>query len=217
MNFAEQWVEEHKHHSADGARRIENARKCLRLITDEVQFSSVIDFGCGIGAWLYAARELGAKAILGLEGAHIRMAETLISQDLIETHDLATYNRDWQKQFDVAMTIEVAEHLPEASADTFCMALTNASDIVVFSAARVGQTGLGHINEQPLGYWVAKFWRRGYVPLEMFRPYIASDRTIYPWLRMNLVMFVNYPAFLRSPNLQRFARPLPDFNHLYPG
>ena len=217
MSLAEQWIEGHRHHSADAVLRIENARKCLRLISSEVPFNSVIDFGCGIGGWLHAARDLGADTIKGLEGDYIRNAQTLISQDLIETHDLATYNFDWQKKFDVAMTIEVAEHLPESSADGFCRALTSAADVVVFSAARVKQTGLGHINEQPLGYWVAKFWRLGYVPLEAFRPFIGSDKNIYPWLRMNLVMFVNYSTFLRSPNLFRLARPLAEFDLLYPG
>jgi hypothetical protein len=217
LDLEAQWLDGHKHHSADAAARIENARKCLRLLPPDMPFTSVVDFGCGIGGWLYAAKEKGAKSILGIEGDYIRQAQTLIPQDLIETRDLTAYNFDWKKSFDVAMTIEVAEHLPEKSADTFCKLLTDASDTIIFSAARVGQTGLGHINEQPLGYWVTKFWRLGYVPLELFRPYIADDKGIYPWLRMNLIMFVSYGTFLRTPSLRRFARPLRDFNHLYPG
>ena len=89
---------------------------------------------------------MGAKSILGIEGEYIREAQTIIPQDLIETQDLTVYNFDWQKKFDVAFTIEIAEHLPETSADTFCKLLTDASDVVIFSAARVGQTGLGHGN-----------------------------------------------------------------------
>jgi len=79
-----------------------------------------------------------------------------------------------------------------------------------------GQGGLGHINEQPLVYWVNKFWSHHYVPLEPLRPYISSDRNIYPWLRQNIVMFASYNTFVRSVNLQKVARPLSDFNLRYP-
>jgi hypothetical protein len=217
MSLAEQWSEGHKQHSAEKELRIENALKCLKLVRPLVPFESVIDFGCGIGGWLCAAQRLGAHTILGIEGEYIRDADTIIPQESIVTQDLSSYSFDWKKKFDLAVTIEVAEHLPESSADVLCNNLVNASDFVVFSAARVGQTGLGHINEQPLGYWVKKFWARGYIPLEVFRPYIAADKSIYPWLRMNLVMFVSYSSFLRSPKLLAYARPLSDFNHLYPG
>lgn len=217
MSLADQWSEGHKQHSAERQLRIENALKCLKLVRPLVQFESVIDFGCGIGGWLHAAQLLGAKRIVGVEGEYIRQADTVIPQDSILTHDLSSYRFDWNKKFDLALTIEVAEHLPESSADRFCDNLVDASDCLVFSAARVGQTGLGHINEKPLGYWVEKFWNRKYVPLEVFRPYIAVDKSIFPWLRMNLVMFVRYSELIRSSHLMRFARPLSDFNHLYPG
>ncbi|MGB7101492.1 MAG: hypothetical protein WBD95_22335, partial [Xanthobacteraceae bacterium] len=79
-----------------------------------------------------------------------------------------------------------------------------------------GQGGLGHVNEQPLEYWVKKFWTRGYVPLEVLRPFIGGDQTLYPWLLQNLVMFISYELLLRSEALRRFARPLRDFSLKYP-
>ena len=187
----------------------------FELVPAEISFHDIIDFGCGVGGWLSAAKDMGAKSILGIEGEYIRQAHTVIPQEFIETHDLTTYNFDWKKKFDVALTIEVAEHLPETSADRFCRTLVDASDFIVFSAARVGQTGIGHINEQPLGYWVSKFWSLGYVPLEVFRPYLAHDKNVYPWLRMNLIMLSNYAMFLRTPSLHKFARPLCDFDRLF--
>jgi hypothetical protein len=63
---------------------------------------------------------------------------------------------------------------------------------------------------------VRKFWHRGYVPLEAFHPFIAHDPTMYPWLKINLIMFANYSAFIRKPNLHRFARPITDFDLVYP-
>lgn len=211
-----QWTSGHRHHFEEKHIRVETALRCLRLVKEDIDLSSVVDFGCGIGAWLKAAEMLGAQEILGLEGDYIRKNETVIPQERILAADLAEYAYDWKKHFSAAFTIEVAEHLPEASADRFCRALVNASDVVVFSAARLGQTGVGHINLQPLGYWIKKFWQMGYVPLEPFRPYLSGDESIYWWLRQNLIMFVNYSTFIRKPNLQRFARPLADFDLLYP-
>ncbi|RJF78767.1 methyltransferase domain-containing protein [Rhodopseudomonas palustris] len=217
MSLAEQWLEGHKHHSADAAMRIQNARRCLSIVSDQIPFKSVIDFGCGIGAWLHAATDLGAEKVIGIEGDYIRNADTVVPQSLIETRDLATFETDWNKKFDVAMTIEVAEHLPEAAANGFVRMLTSASDVVIFSAARLNQTGLGHINEQPLGYWISKFDLLRYVPLEIFRPHLANVEGMYPWLRMNLIMLVQSKKLEELPHLHQFSKPLADFDKLWPG
>ena len=168
-SLAEQWAKGHRWHASQAAQRIEVARKCLRLLRSFVSLEDVADFGCGIGAWLAAARALGAGRIAGFEGEWIT-------------------------------------------------ALTNASDIVLFSAALPGQGGSGHLNEQPLPYWVRKFWRRGYIPLEPIRPYIARDASIFPWIRQNIVAFASYEMALRAPEVMRHARPPSAFSlHHHPG
>lgn len=210
-SLAEMWSGGHKSHTKDAKRRIEVAKRCLRLLPHPVSLESVVDFGCGIGAWLHAAQELGAKQILGLEGDYIKNTPVVIPRDTIRIADLAQEKFDFQKSHSLAMTIEVAEHLPEEAADGFIESLVNASDYVLFSAAIPRQGGIGHINEQPLMYWLKKFWQFGYVPLDPIRPYIARDSYIYGWIRQNIVMFVNYDLVLRSPELLRHARPLPDF------
>jgi hypothetical protein len=216
MSVAEDWLKGHKQHSDESALRVENGTKCLRLLKEFAPFDKVVDFGCGIGAWLLAAQGLGATEILGLEGPWILDAETVISKGLIRIVDLATESVNLEKRYDLALTIEVAEHLPEQAADRFCASLVAASDRILFSAAIPKQGGIGHVNEQPLMYWVEKFWRLGYVPLEAMRPYLASDRAIYPWLRQNLIMFVSYSVLVRTPEMLRFARPLSDFALRYP-
>ena len=216
MSLPEQWASGHKAHSAESAIRIENAYKCLRILKELFPFNRVVDFGCGIGGWLAAAQLHGASEIKGFEGPWILEAETVINKESIQIIDFSKEKLSLGKHFDLALTIEVAEHLPELAADGFVDSLVSASDRVLFSAAIPGQGGIGHINEQPLQYWISKFWSRKYVPLEPLRPYIASDRSIYPWLRQNLIMFISYDALIRSPTLQRVARPLGDFNLRYP-
>ncbi len=210
------WISGHKGHSEDAERRIESAYRCLKHLRGVVPMETVVDFGCGIGAWMHAAHKMGAKVVKGIEGEWITQAEVLVPREAIEVHDLETDIPDLNKAFDLAMTIEVAEHLKAAAAPSFIKALTQASNYVLFSAAIPGQTGVGHVNEQPLGYWVEKFWTLKYVPLEPIRPFISEDRHIYGWLRQNLVMFVSYTEFLRNERLHRWARPLKDFELRYP-
>jgi cyclopropane fatty-acyl-phospholipid synthase-like methyltransferase len=215
MSTDELWTAGHRHHNADRAARIASALKCLKLVRGLLPIDSVIDFGCGIGAWLHAAQTLGAQSVIGLEGKWIRGCDTVVDQDRIEVVDLASESPTFSKEFDLAMSIEVAEHLPETAADGFCSSMVSASDHILFSAAIPGQGGIGHCNEQPLPYWVTKFWQRGYVPIEPIRPYIATDRSIHPWLRQNLIMFVNYDTLIRADALLRFARPFSDFRLHY--
>lgn len=59
-----------------------------------------------------------------------------------------TFNR----RFDLAMTIEVAEHLTPVRADSFVEDLTRLSDVVLFSAAIPAQGGINHVNEQWQSY-----------------------------------------------------------------
>ena len=92
------------------------------------------------------------------------------------------------KKYDMAMSLEVAEHLPEESADGFVKGLCMSSDIVLFSAAHPGQGGDGHINEQPKEYWIEKFAQHNYKPIEI-KQYFADDEKVEWWYRDNIVLF----------------------------
>jgi hypothetical protein len=62
---------------------------------------------------------------------------------------------------DLAFSFEVAEHLPASLARRLVELLLGTAPIVVFNAAQPGQGGQGHVNEQPLSYWVEEFERIG--------------------------------------------------------
>src|SRR5579862_3100091 len=57
------------------------------------------------------------------------------------------------RSFDLAMSFEVAEHLPPDAAKGFVDSLTRLAPLVLFSAAIPFQGGVGHINEQWPEYW----------------------------------------------------------------
>jgi hypothetical protein len=91
--------------------------------------------------------------------------------------------------FDLALCLEVGEHLPEASADTLVDSLVQNGWDIVFGAAVPGQEGTGHINCQPHEYWHAKFEERGLETHDVIRPLIANDARVSPWYRNNMFLY----------------------------
>ena len=65
--------------------------------------------------------------------------------------------------YDLALCIEVAEHLQPEYAETLVDNVTRSARVVFWSAAHPGQGGTCHYNEQPPEYWEALFAARGFV------------------------------------------------------
>lgn len=165
------------------------AKQVLPIIFENVHVDSVVDFGCGTGSWLKAAEELGANSILGVDFGNSQeylfiRPEQLMKRDLTQPIQL-------EHQYDLVISVEVAEHLPPDSAETFIETLCNHGKVVLFSAAIVGQGGDGHLNEQFLSYWKRLFEKREYVMLDFIRFKIWDREDIPFWYRQNLVMFVS--------------------------
>lgn len=62
---------------------------------------------------------------------------------------------------DVAISTEVAEHIPEEFADAYVLLLSRSAPVVYMTAATPGQGGTDHVNEQLNEYWISKFANRG--------------------------------------------------------
>lgn len=215
MTKASDYETLHETHQHDKVRRYETALRCLRQVRRVRPFASAVDFGCGIGVWLCAAKALGATKVLGLEGEWIKNSAHMLAEDEMVVLDLQGAALDFKKIFDLAISIEVGEHLIPAAADAYCDSLCRSADFILFSAAIPGQGGVDHVNEQPPRYWVDKFWARDFVPLELLRPYIAGDAHILPWIRQNIMAFVAYDVLLREPELVRYALPRQHFSIKY--
>ena len=100
--------------------------------------------------------------VVGVDGVQADEALLSVPQSLIITHDLREPFR-LGRRFDGAIYIEVAEHLPESSAQTLIESICSHTDFVFFSAAAPGQHGDNHINCQPPSYWQEKFNTLGFV------------------------------------------------------
>jgi len=167
-----------------------SARTVLSIVLNALPpVHSAIDFGCGVGTWLAVLKEKGVREIRGLDGPWVE-------QDLLEIPKRDFGEVDFEetitsdKKYDLAMSLEVAEHLPQKNATSFVDSLVTASDFVLFSAAIPFQGGHGHINEQWPDYWADMFAERGYIPLDFVRRNIWNDKQIPTWYRQNILLFV---------------------------
>lgn len=179
------------------------ARRVAQALSEMAPIRSVIDLGCAQGEWLAQWRARGVTDILGVDGDYVDRARLRIPADAFVTHDLATPYAG-TRRFDLAQSLEVAEHLPAARAAAFVADLTGLADMVLFSAAPPGQGGEHHINEREAAYWQDLFAAHGYVAVDALRPLLAGDRAAPAWYRYNLLLYVRREALGRlSPAARR--------------
>jgi SAM-dependent methyltransferase len=156
---------------------------------------SVVDFGCGVGTWLRACLDLGVEEILGLDGSHVKRELLEIPADSFRACDLRSENLQLPRRFDLAMSLEVAEHLPGDRADNFISGLCSAADVVLFAAAIPGQRGTMHINEQFPSYWIPKFEAHGFQCFDFLRKLEWCNSKVDIWYRQNVLVFSRFTRF----------------------
>jgi hypothetical protein len=172
---------------AEGARR--SAGEVVPLIKAFFAPASIVDVGGGGGHWAAAFRAIGINDVTTIDGPWVPQSARVIPPEQFREHDLSkplTLERD----FDLALSLEAAEHLPAAAADDLVRVLTEAAPVVIFSAAPPGQGGHGHINEQRASYWVSLFAEHGYACFTDLRSRIWHNQTVEVYYRQNLLCFI---------------------------
>lgn len=149
---------------------------------------SAIDIGCGIGTWLNVLTTMGVDTIHGVDGPWVDPELLVIPEDQFECFDLQQIYSS-STRYDLAMSLEVAEHLPPDSAGSFVECLTRHADFVLFSAAVPNQGGQGHVNEQWQDYWAELFASHGYQSVDGIRSLIWNDQDIHFWYRQNILLY----------------------------
>lgn len=188
------------------------ATEILRQVFERFEIASVLDVGCGTGTFLRAAADLGAVRLLGIEGSWLDdrylndPPVRIIRRDLEEPLRLL-------ERFDLAISLEVAEHLSPRRASSFVADLCRAADIVLFSAAIPGQGGVEHQNEQWQGYWFRLFHERGYHALDIIRPGVWYDTSIPVWYRQNTLLYVNSECYPPELEITGPSQPILDVVH----
>jgi SAM-dependent methyltransferase len=194
----------------DGSLR--SAEIIVPLLVSTIRPASVIDVGCGDGAWLHVFERHGVVDVCGVDGSYVPSSQLRISEHAFRAADLSHAFR-LERRFDLALSLEVGEHLPVASAPEFIDSLVRLASVVVFSAAIPGQGGTNHVNEQWQGYWAALFEERGYCPIDCIRPFVWNHPDVELWYAQNCLVYVradtldSYPE-LRATALQPARSPL---------
>lgn len=173
----------------DGSYR--SARRYVDFLTSFYGPRTVVDLGCGRGTWLKAFREQGAELTVGLDGnwnSQANMVDPAILFEAVNLNERIVLPAD--VRFDLAVSLEVAEHLEASSAATFVSSLTDLSDVVMFGAAYTQQGGTNQVNEQPHTYWANLFTKRGYVVFDIFRPVFWGAQDVEFWYQQNTFLYV---------------------------
>lgn len=165
-----------------------SAKALVPALVTMLDPQTVIDVGCGEGWWAYEFAQNQCE-VLGVDNGMIPtspLGDRFQAVDLTKPFpDLGTW--------DLAVSLEVAEHLPASRAEGFIKDLCGLAPDIVFTAAIPGQGGVGHINEQPPGYWVKLFRDNGFSVSGMLRWIIWDDDRIENWYRQNLLFATNRP------------------------
>ncbi|MCP2669694.1 GtrA family protein [Maricaulaceae bacterium EIL42A08] len=176
-----------------------SAREVVLIMVEALSPASVVDVGCGRGAWAKVWGEEGVAEVHGVDGDYVDTEKLHISPSFFNKRDLAN-PFDLGRCFDLVATLEVAEHLPPDASAGFVESLVRHGDRVLFSAAPPGQGGERHINERPLEYWRARFAEHGYRPFDFLRPRIQRNERIEPWYRYNSVLYVHEDSVASLPD-----------------
>lgn len=169
---------------------LRSAQHLLPVLLKDLPVDSILDVGCGQGAWLSVWKQLGASTALGIDGTYVDTTRLLVPCESFFQLDLST-PFDLGRSFDLVQSLEVAEHLPSSCAAGFIQSLVRHSDFIFFSAAPKGQGGHNHVNEQDYEYWRSIFADHDYVPADFIRRKIISNSLIEPWYRYNPILYIN--------------------------
>jgi SAM-dependent methyltransferase len=138
----------------------DSAATMAQSIVRDFHPTSVIDVGCGSGNLMLALQEHGVS-VTGYEYASAAVERCRQRNLVVSKFDIEA-GQPLGRSADVAVSTEVAEHLPASVAGRFVQLLCEAAPVVVMTAAPPGQGGTDHVNEQPPEYWIEKFAARNF-------------------------------------------------------
>ncbi len=165
-----------------------SANAVLGKLFEKFKPDSVVDVGCGYGAWLAAAESLGSQTLVGLDGDWVKSDELYAQSIDFRPQDIEK-SIELQGQFDLCISLEVGEHISEQRAGSYVKDLCGLADLVLFSAAIKSQGGTNHVNEQWQSYWVDLFEKNGFECFDVIRPWFWEDETIEWYYRQNIFVF----------------------------
>ena len=142
----------------------------------------VVDVGCGSGIYVDSLRDEKIKAV----GYDIN--------DIVEGKKFLTKKSifDLNHKSELIICLEVAEHIETEHNDDIVNKLyenLKLGGTLIFTAAHLGQQGIGHINCQTKDYWWEKFAEKGLVrdlkAEKDWEDYFDQGREYMGWFKIN--------------------------------
>ncbi len=191
---------------------LHSARVVVPMVLACIRPNSVADVGCGLGVWLSVFREQGVSEVCGYDGDYVDRSRLRIPQESFHPTDLSNPPAV-ERRFDLAVSLEVAEHLQPSSSERFAEFLVSLAPVLLFSAAIPEQPGTAHINPHWHSYWHDLFARRGYRALDPLRARLWHNEQVSLHYRQNVFLYVEEDWLARDPRAAAL-RGLPKANCL---
>lgn len=190
---------------------LEATLPCAREIVPEIirviDPKSVIDLGCGIGVWLSAFQERGVEDVAGVDGHWVDRGKLKTPESCFRVADLRK-PYDPGRRFDLAVSLETAEHLPSESAGCLVDSLVRSAPVVFFAAAAPFVAGNLHINCRWPSYWAKLFEGRAYVVIDCIRGKFWSNPNVPWYYSQTSLIFVERSSLGNYPLLElEYAHP----------
>ena len=171
-------------------------REIVPVIIEYFKIKSLIDVGGGIWAFTRVFQDFWVNAVC-VDWPRVDKSKLFIDEKFFIERNFEQYNEFWEK-YDLALSLEVAEHLSSNAAESFVKTLCNCSDYVIFSAAFPYQWWQNHINEQPPQYREKIFNQEWFEICDCFRHLIRDNKKI-PWRYRNNI-FLYHKKWVEIPS-----------------
>lgn len=172
---------------------LSSARIYAEILTELIYIDSILDIGCGRGAWLAAFNEKKKQDcfFMGVEGPWNKRSDMIIKDLEFLEHNLNRVgDLNFDRKFSLCISIEVLEHLLPITTEAFINKLCESSDVILFSAAYKNQGGINHINERFHSEWFKFFEQNSYEVYDLFREKLWDNEAIQVWHRQNIFLYV---------------------------
>ena len=126
------------------------AKRLTAWVKDNLNPQKVLDLGCGPGTYVNCFQELNIDATGYDTDIRVKGNDHLICKSLFDVEETG----------DVVLCLEVAEHIESCKNLKIAEAITRAlapKGTLIWTAAKPGQGGVGHINCQTKDYWIDLF------------------------------------------------------------